>query len=47
MMQGAVQTVHVECGFGCIRDATGGNVISHRSALTLFEGFATLEVGKG
>jgi cold shock CspA family protein len=47
MMQGAIQTVHVECGFGCIRDATGGNVFSHRRALTLLESFATLEVGKG
>jgi hypothetical protein len=26
MMQGAILTTHVECGFGCIRDATGGNV---------------------
>jgi len=47
MMQGALQTMHVECGFGCLQDANGGNVCSHRSALTLLEGFATLEVGKG
>jgi len=47
MMQGALQTMHVECGFGCLQDANGGNVCSHRSALTLLESFATLEVGKG
>jgi cold shock CspA family protein len=37
--------MHAECGFGCIRDANGSNVFSHRSALSLLESFATLEVG--
>jgi cold shock CspA family protein len=47
MMQGAMQTMHAERGFGCLRDANGGNVFSHRRALTLLESFATLGVGIG
>jgi hypothetical protein len=26
MIQGAMQTMHAERGFGCLRDANGGNV---------------------
>jgi cold shock protein len=47
MMQGAIQTMHAERGFGCIRDANGGNAFSHRSAPTAPTSFATLEVGRG
>jgi cold shock CspA family protein len=47
MMQGAIQTMHAERGLGYIRDATGGNVFTHRSTLTLPESFATLEIGIG
>jgi cold shock CspA family protein len=43
-MHGAIQTMHAERG--CIRAANGSSVFSHRSALTLLESFATLEVGR-
>jgi cold shock CspA family protein len=47
MMQGTIQTMHAECGFGCLPDANGGNVFSHRSAPTAPASFAILEVGIG
>jgi CspA family cold shock protein len=47
MMQGTIQTIHAERGFGFIRDANGGHVFFHRSAMTPPESFATLEVGRG
>lgn len=44
-MQGTIQSIRAERGFGFIRDAAGGDVFFHRSALTHPDNFATLEVG--
>lgn len=44
-MQGTIQRIRAERGFGFIRDAAGGDVFFHRSALTHPDSFATLEVG--
>jgi CspA family cold shock protein len=45
MMQGTIQSIRTERGFGFIRDTEGAEVFFHRSALTPPESFATLEVG--
>jgi CspA family cold shock protein len=47
MMQGTMQTIYVERGFGFIRDTDGGDVFFHHSALIPPENFATLEVEIG
>jgi cold shock CspA family protein len=47
MMQGTIQTIHAERGFGFIRDTKGGHIFFRRSAMTPPESFATLEVGSG
>ena len=44
-MQGTVQTIRTERGFGFLRDTEGAEVFFHRSALTLPDSFTTLEVG--
>ena len=44
-MQGTIQTIRTERGFGFLRDTEGAEVFFHRSALTLPDSFATLEVG--
>jgi cold shock protein len=45
VMQGTIQTIRTERGFGFLRDTEGAEVFFHRSALTLPDSFATLEVG--
>jgi len=45
VMQGTIQTIRAERGFGFIRDAEGDEVFFHRSAVTPPEHFATLAVG--
>jgi len=44
-MQGTIQSIRAERGFGFIRDVQGDDVFFHRSALTHPDSFATLEVG--
>lgn len=44
-MQGTIQTMRAERGFGFIRDAEGGDVFFHRSAVTPPATFTTLAVG--
>ncbi len=44
-MQGTIQTIRTERGFGFLRDTEGAEVFFHRSALPLPDSFATLEVG--
>lgn len=44
-MQGTIQTIRADRGFGFIRDSNGGDVFFHRSALTDPDTFTTLEVG--
>jgi len=44
-MQGTIQTLRTDRGFGFLRDTEGAEVFFHRSALTLPDSFATLEVG--
>ena len=44
-MQGTIQSIRAERGFGFIRDSGGGDVFFHRSALTNPDTFTTLEVG--
>ena len=45
MMQGTIQSIRIERGFGFIRDTEGAEIFFHRSALTPPERFDTLEVG--
>jgi CspA family cold shock protein len=44
-MQGTIQTIRAERGFGFLRDTEGGEVFFHHSALPSPEHFATLKVG--
>ncbi|MBI3325798.1 MAG: cold shock domain-containing protein [Nitrospinae bacterium] len=44
-MQGTIQSIRAERGFGFIRDSEGGDVFFHRSALANPDTFNTLEVG--
>jgi CspA family cold shock protein len=44
-MQGTIQTIHAERGFGFLRDPKGAEIFFHRSAVTLPASFATLAVG--
>ena len=44
-MQGTIQKIQAERGFGFIRDAEGGDIFFHRSALMHPDTFVTLEVG--
>jgi CspA family cold shock protein len=44
-MQGTIQTMRVERGFGFLRDPEGGEVFFHHSALLSPDHFATLTVG--
>jgi CspA family cold shock protein len=44
-MQGTIQTIRTERGFGFLRDTEGAEVFFHHSALTLPDSFAALEVG--
>ena len=44
-MQGTIQAIHAERGFGFLRDTEGGEVFFHHSALPSPEHFATLKVG--
>jgi cold shock CspA family protein len=45
MMQGTIQSIRTERGFGFLRDTEGAEVFFHRSALTPPASFATLEIG--
>ena len=45
MMQGTIQSIRIERGFGFIRDTEGAEIFFHRRALTPPERFATLAVG--
>ena len=44
-MQGTIQSIRAERGFGFIRDVEGGEVFFHHSALPSPDHFATLTVG--
>jgi cold shock protein len=44
-MQGSIQSIRIERGFGFIRDLEGGEVFFHHSALPSPAHFATLAVG--
>jgi cold shock CspA family protein len=44
-MQGTIQVIHAERGFGFLRDTEGGEVFFHHSALPYPEHFATPKVG--
>ncbi len=44
-MQGTIQKIQAERGFGFIRDAEGGDIFFHRSGLIHPDAFSTLEVG--
>jgi CspA family cold shock protein len=44
-MQGTIQSLRIERGFGFIRDVEGGEVFFHHSALPSPEDFAALAVG--
>lgn len=44
-MQGTIQTIRTERGFGFLRDTQGAEVFFHHSAVTLPARFDTLEVG--
>ena len=44
-MQGTIQTIRAERGFGFLRDTEGGEVFFHHSALPSPEHFATLKIG--
>ena len=44
-MQGIIQSIRAERGFGFIRDAEGGDVFFHRTAVTLPNRFDALAVG--
>jgi cold shock CspA family protein len=44
-MQGTIQHIRAERGFGVLRDAAGAEGFSHHSALPSPDHFATLGVG--
>jgi CspA family cold shock protein len=44
-MQGTIQTIRAERGFGFIRDAEGGDVFFHHTSVALPDRFDALEVG--
>jgi CspA family cold shock protein len=44
-MQGTIQSIRTERGFGFIRDVEGGEVFFHHSVLPSPEHFAALAVG--
>ena len=44
-MQGTIQTIRAERGFGFLRDAEGDDVFFHRSVVLPPANFATLTVG--
>lgn len=44
-MQGTIQSIHTERGFGFIRDVEGGEIFFHHSALPSSDHFTTLAVG--
>lgn len=44
-MQGTIQTIRAERGFGFLRDTRGAEVFFHHSAVTPPTSFDTLEVG--
>jgi cold shock protein len=44
-MQGTIQTMRVERGFGFLRDSEGGEVFFHHAALPSPDQFAHLRVG--
>jgi cold shock protein len=44
-MQGTIQRLRVERGFGFIRDVTGGEVCFHHTALPSPDHFAALTIG--
>jgi CspA family cold shock protein len=44
-MQGTIQTIRADRGFGFLRDTEGGEVFFHHSALPSHDHFATLRVG--
>jgi cold shock CspA family protein len=44
-MQGTIQTIRVERGFGFLRDSGGGEVFFHHTALPSPDHFANLRVG--
>ena len=44
-MQGTIQSIRTERGFGFIRDVKGGEVFFHHSALPSPDHFSTLAVG--
>jgi cold shock protein len=44
-MQGTIQRIRAERGFGFLRDAAGAEVFFHHSALPSPDHFATLAVG--
>ena len=44
-MQGTIQSIRAERGFGFLRDTAGAEVSSHYSALPSPDHFATLAVG--
>lgn len=44
-MQGTIQSIRTERGFGFIRDTKGGDVFFHHTSLTRPDRFDTLAVG--
>jgi cold shock protein len=44
-MQGMIQSIRVERGFGFIRDAQGGEVFFHHTALPSPDHFTALTIG--
>lgn len=45
MMQGTIESLRSDRGFGFLRDTSGAEVFFHRSAVTLPARFDTLKVG--
>jgi cold shock CspA family protein len=44
-MQGTIQSLRTERGFGCIRDVQGGEGFFHHTALLSLDQFAALAIG--
>jgi cold shock protein len=44
-MQGTIQTIRAERGFGFLRDTKGAEIFFHRSAVSPPASFATLAIG--
>jgi len=44
-MQGTIQSIRAERGFGFLRDVEGGDVFFHHTAVTLPDRFDALAVG--